>query len=272
MNKTNNILLCLIVLTGTLLHAEIISIGGADINLPTPEGYGLVTEDMPAMYTISNQLGDSDRELIAYYINAEDIPAAKKNELPGLDRVFILTINKKLVNATLDAKEFNRQKNDIKKNNLQSIKELEKQLGEQQTKMDEIDPEFALQVSGLVPYDAHYETDRSMAWSMFVNYGFNNENTSSYEEDVVSITTTILNIQGKALYMYCYGTKDDLEWTREASKNWTKEVLTLNDTIDTAPTVSANEKASRQKRKGTLWIIGGLIIAAGFFIYGRRKK
>ncbi|MHC4266992.1 MAG: hypothetical protein ACYSTS_00875 [Planctomycetota bacterium] len=126
-----------------------------------------------------------------------------------------------------------------------------------------------MKVSQMVPLDPHYESDNVLAYSMYINYEVAAEGNS--DKLVVSGTNTIVNTSGKVLFLYCYASKDDLEWTRIASKTWTEAVMASNSLPPTQTSSSRGISWSKVIKKGIVGaIIGGLIaLVLGF--YKRRK-
>ena len=100
------------------------------------------------------------------------------------------------------------------------IKSLKRYLGK------EFDIDFAMKLTKAVPYDPHYETDNVLAYSLVINYGGSVEGEK--EDYIFSATATFVNLDGKVLFLFCYGLKEDIEWTRKASKVWVKTILAEN--------------------------------------------
>ncbi len=87
-------------------NAEIFSVGGKDLEIPSPKGFALVTQEMDAVYRLSLQMADPLNDQLAYYIAESDVPVAMSGEIPSLEHYYILKVNKKLKNMVVSSKDF----------------------------------------------------------------------------------------------------------------------------------------------------------------------
>lgn len=213
------------------VNAKPFTIAEKTIEIPSPKGFAIVTPQMGDLNRFSLQLVDPANDQLAYYITESDVPAAISGKTPSLDRYCVLKVSKRLKTMVLDLNDFTKIKNAVKQQNKQILKSIEAKipsLMEQTNKgvSKEFGVDFAIKVSQMVPLDMHHATDNTFAYSMYLNYGVAAEN---YKEDfIVSATATVINISGKILFLNCYGTQEDLEWTRSASKAWAKMIIENN--------------------------------------------
>ena len=213
------------------VYAEVFSVGGKELAIPSPEGFSPVTQQMDAVYRMSLQMVDPKNDQLAYYISDSDIPTAIAGELPSLDRNCVLKVNRQLKNMIVGSKDFAELKSIIKRQNKEIFESLEAHIpglmkGTSEGISKEFDVDLALEISQMIPLDPHYEADNALAYSMYINYGVSLDGTK--EELIVSATATIMNVSGKVLFLYCYGPKGELEWTRSASKSWAEDVMDSN--------------------------------------------
>lgn len=210
------------------IYADEFSIVGKKLEIPSPQGYLPITKKMDAVYRLSQQMTDPSNTQLAFYINESMISTALANEMPALDRYFILKINNRLKETLIKSKHFIELKDVLKKQNKKIFESLKTKMpahmdGISKGVSKEFDVDFAIKVSKMVPFDPHYETDNALAYSLLINY----RGTVGGDKDnmIVSATSTFLNLEGRVLLLFCYGAKDDIEWTREASKKWVEAIL-----------------------------------------------
>ncbi len=213
------------------LAADTFTINGKEIVVPVPEGYVRATDDMSAVMKIVRQMDDPMNDTLAYYISESDVPAALAGKVPSLKRTFLLKIDKKLRKTTVSKTDFSKMKSETKSYNKQIVQDAEKHIPELMKNMsqglsEEFDIDFDMNVSKVIPFDPHYETEDSLAFSMLINFGVSAGGDKT--EQVVAGTSTLLNTSGTVLFLYCYAPKDELKWTREASMKWTESITANN--------------------------------------------
>jgi hypothetical protein len=272
----NNILsiILLLFLTGTVC-ADTFYVGGKELEIPPPQGFSRVTQQMDAVYRLSLQMADPVNDQLAYYIAESDIPVAMSGEIPPLERYYILKVNQKLKDRVVGSKDFAELKSITKRQNKEILKSVESQIPgllEKTSKgiSKEFDVNFALRLSQVVPLDSHYETDNTFSYSMYINYGASTER--SKEAFIISATATFVNIAGKILFLYCYGPQKDLEWTRDASKAWTSMVMASNSQPPSRSSGSLSMDWNKVFEKGIIGAIAGGLIALIFGVFSRLKK
>ena len=88
----------------------------------------------------------------------------------------------------------------------------------------------------------------------------------------IPATTTFLNTSGRILFLYSYGAKDDLAWTRESSQAWHTAILSRNSPPpqNTAKTGFDWGQVAGKALVGA--IIGGVIALLGGIISKKKKK
>lgn len=261
-------------LTG-LANAANFSVGGKNIEIPSPKGFSLVTQEMDAVYRLNLQMAGPMNDQLAYYIPESDVPVAMSGKIPALERYYILKVNKKIKNMVVGSKDFAEFKSVTKRQNAEILKSVKTQMSgfmEKTSKgiSEEFDVDFALKLSQIVPLDLHFESDNAFAYSMYINYGATVKGVKA--DYIVPATATFVNVAGKILFLYCYGPKDDLEWTRSASKAWAEAVMASNAQ---PPSHSSGDRGinwSKVLEKGIVGAIAGGLIALIFGVLSRFKK
>lgn len=269
------IFLCALVLSAVSARCDVFVVGGRPIEVPSPEGYVRVTEAMTQVKRLTDQMADPLNDTLAFYIPKEIESVALAGELPTLDRYFILKVNKKLRNHTMSREEFATLKSSIKHQNKQIIEEVRGQLPGYLEKVEqnvgkEFDVNVALKISKMLPLDPHWEVDDAMAYSMFINVGMTLDGATT--DSVLVTTATFVNPTGSLLFLYAYGDKDALEWTRSASSAWAEQVMGKNAL---APAKAKRLAGFDWAKVGRNAIMGAVIGGGAALIGGwasRRKK
>lgn len=264
----------LIFITGSA-YAETFSVGGKDLDIPPPQGFSRVTQKMDAVYRMNLQMVDPKNDQLAYYISDSGIPTALAGELPSLERTFLLKVNKQLRNMVVGSKDFAELKSITKRQNEEIFESVKTQIPGLMKETsegisNEFDVDFALKISQMIPLDPHYEADNALAYSMYINYGLSSEGTK--EELNVSATTTFVNVSGKVLFLYCYGPKDELEWTRSASKLWAENVMENNTQPPARSSGGRGMDWNKVFEKGIVGAIIGGFIALIFGLISKFMK
>ncbi len=212
-------------------EVEQFDIESMKLSVPAPNGYVRVTEQMPAVYRLSQQMKDLANDTLAYYISTTDQAAALKGKIPPLNKTFLLKVNKAVKKRNLSKEDF-RELAEAKRTKKQEITDsiksalpglfedinrgLKKDLG--------IDSKFS--VSDFMELEPHHDTDKALAYSMYIKMAVSIKD-KKYEQ-LLAATLTMLNVSGKVLSLYCYAPKKDLEWTRTASEAWANSIISSN--------------------------------------------
>jgi hypothetical protein len=274
--KRTIVALILIFISG-YAYAGSFNIGGKGVVIPDPQGFSYVNQEMNAVYRLSLKMTDPKNDQLAYYISNSDIPMALNGEIPPLERTFLLKVNKQLKNMVIGLKDFAGLKNMTKRQNKEFFESIKSQVPDLMKDASagiskEFNVDFAMQISQMIPLDPHYEADNALSYSMYINYGVLTEGAK--EESIVSATATYVNVAGKVLFLYCYGPKGDLEWTRSASKEWAEQIMNSNTQPPAKSSGGRGMDWSKVIEKGIIGaVMGGLIaLIIGVVSVFRKKK
>lgn len=251
------------------------SVGGQVIEVPSPKGFYQVTNKMDAVYRLAQQMVDPMNDQLAYYIAETDVPIAMSGEIPTLERYFILKVNKNIKNMVVGTKEFSEFKKITKQQNNEIFKSVEKIMPELLEKTSkgiskEFDVDIALKITQMVPLEPHHETNNSISYSMYINIGMVAKETK--EDFIVSATATYINVAGKVLFLYSYGPRNDVEWTRSASKIWEESILSQNSAPPVSSSGGSSFNWSKVIEKAIVGAIVGGLFAIFFGLFSRFKK
>lgn len=264
----------LLFLTAPVL-ADKLSIGGKELNIPSPQGYSRVTQQMDAVYRMSLHSADPLSDQLGYYIPETDIPIAMSGKTLSLNRYYILKVNKKLKDIVVSDQDFAELKSLTKSQNNEILRSVKSQVSALLKKTSkeiskELDVDFAIQMTKMVPLEPHYETDNAYAYSAYINYGASVN--GSKENVIISTTVTYVNVSGKILFLYCYGSQKDLEWTRNTSKAWTANIIDSNPPSPSRLSSNSGIRWDKVLAKVIVGAIVGSLIALIYGVFARFKK
>jgi hypothetical protein len=251
------------------LRAETFDVGGKNLSVPAPAGYVRVGPEMSRLHRFVEQLSDPMNDTLAFYIPEESVALAKSGEIPDLRRYFMLKVNKDLKNRSVSTPEFVSLKREVAAENDKIFEQvraampgymdqISKNLGK------EFDTHLSIKIGQIAPYPPHLDAEQAWSYSMLINYGVRAGQDTT--DSLVVVTNTFLNTSGRLLFLYAYGPRPDLEWTRSASEQWQGAILAENE----APPAARGFDWSRVAF-GTLLgaLLGGLLSLA---MHVRRKK
>ncbi len=254
------------VLAGSV-HADTFELGDRAIVVPAPQHHTRVTDRMVAVHRLAANMADPMNEQLAFYIPDPHVPAALAGEMPPISRYFLLKASRTLMDKVVSAPAFARIRDQAKRENrtiLESamakasnaVAQTGRNLG------TAFDVDLALKISTMVPLDPHEETEVVLAHSMYVKVQVASE--GSTEEVPLAVTSEIVNVAGKVVFLYCYAPQAEMEWTRSAAKAWADAVVAGNP-----PPPKGGLDWGQVLRSG---LIGGAIGGIGALFLRKRKK
>jgi hypothetical protein len=182
---------------------------------------------------------------------------------------------KRLEGATCTARDFAQAKTEIKNCSDADVRRirgtaqgaLDAKLGAIK-RTDNLD--IALKLSNMVMLPPHDETDRLLSCSWYVKYNIRDA-SGRVATRVASMTSTLIWVRAKLLFLYAYGTKDDLEWTRTASRVWARKVISDNPS-DAVTASRESSDSSIWNGLGTKALSGAIIVVVAGFLSDLRRR
>lgn len=266
------------------LRAEPFELGGRTLEIPAPEGYVKVTDDMRELKRLSDQLVDPLNDTLAFYIPRSSAPVALAGGLPPLDRYFLAKTEKRLRAVTVSAPEFAEMRQRIRAQNKQVFEEAKAKLQvfkEAKAKLPgyleqisrnikrEHDLDVDLGDLRMIPLEPHQDVPVAVSYSMLMAVG---RREGKGPTPLRPTTVTIMNANGRVIFLYAYGAQADLAWTRDASASWQAAISSRNPP---PPERKANGWSMDWAQVG--WtalggaVIGGLAVLLAEF-FARKKQ
>lgn len=214
------------------LSAKDFDVGGSRIKIPEPKGFALVTSEMMPLYNIAMKMPDPTNDTLAFYISDALIGRAMGGEIPSYKRYMLVKVFRELRTRRLTSEDFADLSRGVETNIEAAIEKITKQLPGLLKKSSELleselDVDVAMDVTQMVPLTVHYRDNRAFAFSMYLKMSINADGRP-VEPAILSATITFALVGERMVYFYVYGAKEDLEWTRNASREWTNAVFQLN--------------------------------------------
>lgn len=269
-------LLLILLFSNTFAFAEGFDIGGKQVVVDPPEGFVRVTENMVAVFQMCYQMSDPVNDVLAYYIPETDAPAAIEGKVLPLEKMFVLKVSQNLKDAIFSLQEFAELKKITKNHNKEIVASLQTQLPDLMEKLlqensNDADLDYALQISKIIPFEPHFETENVISYSMYIKLGLQGDGGS--EDATLAATLNTVNISGKVLFLYCYGPQESLEWTRYTSLAWVDKVLAGNvEPPDKWTSMVDHIDWKKVSEKGLFGAIIGIGIGVMFSVFVLIKK
>jgi len=243
------------------------------------DGFSLITTNMQPYADFARRFVPPMNEQFALFLPEPDAAAAEQGEMPTPKRWFYVQTPKALIPRTVTTAEFRQLKQVLKHQNTEILKKAEAQMPGIHQKInqgiaEDYQVDLDLSVQQMIPFPAHDETDRTLAYSMLIRLTANDEQglPASHEQ---SGTITVVHVRGKFLFLYVMAEKAGLAWTRVAAKKWAGAVVAAN------PSSPAESRSERRATRGLFsfnWLllmsfigcaVGGVITLLAFLM---RKK
>ncbi|MCB1634984.1 MAG: hypothetical protein KDI37_07485 [Xanthomonadales bacterium] len=270
--------LCILLLTLGLvdpLFAETLSVGNSEVRIPAPNGYSRMTPEMASTAVLETSMADGMNDLLAIYISDDEAAGARIGEAPDMNRYFVIKVNKELKNLALGIADFARLRDQVDEQNEQAIASAQAQMADQirensEALSTELNVDLDMQITPMTPMAAHVNEEHAIAFSMYLNASavINGEQTDT----ALVVTSTYINVAGKVLFLYTYAPSADLDWTRQASKDWAAAILASNDTAEPAEKLNWGIDWGRVAEKGLIGAAVGGIIGLIMWIASWRKR
>ena len=234
-------------------QADVFAVGDRRINVPAPQGFAVLTEDMSDIVPLLLEFThDPYNDTLAVYIPETTVPTVMAGAVPPLDRWFILKVNTRFRTVTVGRDDFARLKDTLRNDLRNMLPEIRSRLSDMEaTRNRELG--VMLETTQIALLDPHFEDDNAIAYSMFMTQTAGLDATPG--SSICSTTHVTLNAAGAILSLYSYGTEDDLEWTRDTARLWANSVIASNDP---PPSASPREQTIDWSRVALRAIVGGL--------------
>lgn len=242
-----------------------ISVGGTTMEIPNPPRSMPVTPYM-SDFKFQLQFVSPTNERFALYIPGSELIKSIKKETHGVRRTFSVQTARSVVNRSISKSDFLECKQSFKPQDKEFIAEVKEGLSGQMESVnkgitEQYGVDRALSISEIVPLPPHEETDRTFAYSQFVRYSGRDE-AGNVTSSVGVVTTTLVHVKNKLLFLYSTAEEGALDWSKDVSKQWADSIIAANPIGPDAREIGAV-------------IVAGVIIAAGVglivHVGGRRR-
>ena len=209
-----------------------VQIGKKNIEIPTPQGYGRVPADMTELLSLLDSFTPPNNQSLALFLSEQDLAVAMSGEVPDMTRRFVVQVPKVAIDYNFTQADFEVLK-------AKARADLERTMANIKPRVDGLMDQASSELSGklgsqvevglesLVPLPIHHETPNSLSMSVLSRYSVGIKDGESVTE-VAAGTLNFIRVKNTMFMLLLYGSKDDLEWTREQSKSWIQAVTAAN--------------------------------------------
>jgi hypothetical protein len=216
-------------LTVTAVFAQKeVRLGAVALALPDPPGLIVVPDSAKEFHQAVARFVYADNAQLAVFVTETDLPSALAGGQAPLVRYALVQTNKRAIDRLVSQEEFNQVKALIADQNSkvyagldQKIRGLFDEINQRKRPID-----ADVTVDALVPLPPHASDASSLAFSMFARTTIGAGKDA--KTDATAVTATFVRVRSKILYLYVYGNRNDLDWTRATAAEWTKKVLDAN--------------------------------------------
>lgn len=224
--------LFLAILPPARAQGSTVQVGGTDIVLPAPVGFVVVGDELPEIVKIGEASLPPDNRLVAMAVTEADHRAMLARQEAAVARYILVQVPRRIEKGRHNSKFFAALKTVIGTQNEKILAQVKNRLPDVMNYVtgklgDALDRKVRAEIPEMTPLPAHREGDRSFSYSMYIKLKMEIEGEDA-TEDISAATLTGLHVRGKILFLYVYGTKSDLEWTRTASADWSDAILAAN--------------------------------------------
>lgn len=219
------------------VHAEETTayVGDTRVALPVPAGFVEPSIVAPGFRTMGEQMTARSNRLLALFIAEDDLRAATERRAPAMRRYFMVQTLRAAEGQRIGTADFGQAKKLLREQYQQMLTSLQpaiqgqldqasQRVGEQ-TGLDK----FALKLGELRALEVFDEQPQSislLAMSLLsVSAG------DKTVEVPVAMGTTTLVVKDKLVYFFAYARYEsdaDLEWLRQATREWLPKVAQVN--------------------------------------------
>jgi hypothetical protein len=218
----------------TSTSTSTVKVGDVTLEVPTSPGYARVTPEMKELLARIETVTAPHNVSLALYIPEQDIPQALAGVLVESQRIRAVQAPKDTLDRQFTQEYFADMKVGMRMQQAQVIEKLKRDMPEMMNKtldkVSDASQNARVNPGGVETLLSHYEDANSFASSIVARIEYN-AGGNQPAVSVVTATMTLVLVKGKLIFLYVYGNEDDLEWTREQSKEWTKALVAANQPL-----------------------------------------
>lgn len=263
------------------VEAEDIQVGDRTITVPYPDDFVELTPQMSPYYESMNAYIAQTNTRFVTLLTRSDGEALLDGDTVEVNRYINIESENSIIASSVTASDFAelrqiyRTQIDTMYEDVQG--ELSSMLQDgNEALSDALSVDVVMEMGGLVPMPIHLDTENMIANSLLVTTA-GTVDGADVGGKVVAGTSLILHIKDKVIFIYVYGSENDLDWTQGRAEAFAMEIVAANP-------LSSDEQAAVEKSSSSLdWgrvgekaligaIIGGLIGAISMLFRRREKK
>ena len=265
------IFIVLLTLKGPSVAVEV-DIGGTTIQLPAPKGFIEVTALHPPSREIAQAITPPNNRLLAIYLHQTDLDAINVGNDATWRRYMMVQTDRQTENFEISDADFIEFRAILKNQQDVLLDKVKDQVdGYFESINTGADPHSKIKVGYLLPLGVFADENRRLASESLSKYRRGNQRDD--EGFLVSGATNVLHVEKHIVFAYVYSSYDDendRRWVRQASDQWSADILTQNP-----PSLSILRRLQRFDwyQASNIALLGTIIgVGVGAFIFISRRR
>ena len=216
----------------SVASAEEVDVGGQMIEIPTPAGFTNLVPAHSPYYETSKAFEAPGNIRYVSLLPKETAEILEKGGFATYRRYMNVETARNISARNISTVQFEELR-DVLRNQLnEMMANVEEALPGIIDKAnadisEEFDADLELSVGDLVPLPVHQDSANAIAYTMFMTVASSADGVAE-ELEVSSATMLTLLVNERVLFLYVYGTEDDVEWTRSTAASWADAILAAN--------------------------------------------
>lgn len=217
-----------------VLRAAVVTVdvGGTSVAIPEPNGLSHLGPEETLLHELLATYTWPQNYRLATFVPELLLKETPNGEFPRLFRRASVQVEKTSLRLVVSVSQFADLCRQMREQYEQMLADAEKKLpGIQENIEGRVAEEFDVDIHtsniSVIPLTPHDESSSSFSFSVLAR-GETTVDGSSLGTDFVAGTTTLLHTKDRVLFLYVWGPRDDLEWTRQVSRDWASSIRRAN--------------------------------------------
>jgi len=210
------------------VYAAPVNVGGAQVEVPTPDGFVPVTDAMGRYKQFSERFVSPDTRRLTLFIPGDRARQALAGEIPKAPRRIAVSVARELEAVDISARDWAEIKAQYEGSIKEQLHSIKSDVNANVAKASraagkEMGKDLLVQVDTMTQLPPHQVDDDVVASSMYVKGDAVVDGTATNSLSV--FTLALVHVANRVIFVHVYGTRDDLEWTRNEARDVAASIL-----------------------------------------------
>ena len=206
---------------------DAISVGGATISLPAPDGFFRYDGKSAKVDSFEQQFVSATNRLLAIFGSEETLGEVLMDKIPKSERHFAAESERTLETRNITASLFAQLKPSLRQTVSSPLDEKYRSVIKEMESNASFSAGASLRLGEIIPLGVFDETSDSLCFSAFTK-----AQAETISQSYVSIIACCaVRVKNRLFYLYAnspYHDKSDIEWARRSVQRWRDAVLKAN--------------------------------------------